>query len=172
MKTLEKARPQLFKTKNDLNENVRHVMAALLNERLADTVDLATQCKQAHWNVKGPNFIALHKLFDDVHHDVAAYSDLLAERAAQLGAMAMGTVRQASLRSTLDEYPPVLEDQDHVEALSSALAQYGEAIRSAIDTAAQSGDADTADIFTEISRGTDKWLWFVESHKISATNPT
>lgn len=161
---------RLFPTKNDLPEATRSRVADLLNQRLADCIDLQTQCKQAHWNVKGPAFIALHKLFDDVNADVAAYVDLLAERVVQLGGTAQGTARMAAERSTLEEYPhSIAGGEGHVDALSSALAAFGSGTRKAIDQVDQLGDADTADILTEISRGTDKWLWFVEAHQQGET---
>lgn len=158
--------PRLFSTKNDLPAQTRAQLASLLNGRLADCIDLQTQCKQAHWNVKGSSFIALHKLFDDINSDVAEYVDLLAERVVQLGGVAEGTARCAAERSTLSEYPMNIADgEDHVDALSSALAAFGRVCRKAIEQADESGDADTADILTEISRGVDKWLWFVEAHQ-------
>jgi starvation-inducible DNA-binding protein len=155
----------MFKTKNDLSEAIRVQVIELLNARLADAVDLQTQTKQAHWNVKGPNFIALHELFDKVNEDVEDYVDEIAERVIQLGGVAEGTARMAAKRSSLSEYPAkAVDGHSHVEALSSALAAFGKGARRGIDQADELGDADTADIFTEISRGTDKWLWFVEAH--------
>ncbi|HEX3313797.1 MAG TPA: DNA starvation/stationary phase protection protein Dps [Gemmataceae bacterium] len=155
----------MYRTKNDLSESVRTKSIELLNARLADSIDLQTQCKQAHWNIKGPTFIALHELFDKVNEDVEEYVDLIAERAVQLGGVAEGTARMVAKRSTLSEYPAGLVDgKSHVDALSSALAAFGKAARKAIDDSANFGDADTADIFTEVSRGVDKWLWFVEAH--------
>jgi len=155
----------MYSTKNDLPEAVRGKIVELCNARLAEAIDLQTQCKQAHWNVKGPTFIALHELFDNVNEDVEGYVDLIAERVVQLGGVAEGTARSAAKRSTLSEYAAKGPGgRDHVEALSSALASFGKLARSAIKQADDVGDADTADIFTEISRGTDKWLWFVESH--------
>jgi starvation-inducible DNA-binding protein len=157
---------RLFPTKNDLPEATRAQVTDLLNQRLADCIDLQTQCKQAHWNVKGPSFIALHKLFDDINEDVEEYVDLLAERVVQLGGTAEGTARIVARRSTLDEYPQALASgEGHVDALSSALAAFGSGIRKAIEQADRLGDADTVDIVTEISRGIDKWLWFVEAHQ-------
>jgi len=155
---------RLFPTKNDLPAATRARVAELLNARLADCIDLQTQCKQAHWNVKGPSFIALHKLFDDINEDVEEYVDLLAERMVQLGGAAEGTARMVAGRTTLPEYPMVTEGEAHVEALSSALAAFGGVTRKAIDQVEELGDADTVDILTEISRGVDKWLWFVEAH--------
>jgi starvation-inducible DNA-binding protein len=156
----------LFPTKNDLPEATRARVTALLSKRLADCIDLQTQCKQAHWNVKGPNFIALHKLFDEVNEDVEEYVDLLAERVVQLGGIAEGTARTVAERSTLADYPASLTTGEaHVDALSSALAAFGSGTRKAIDQVDELEDADSVDILTEISRGVDKWLWFVEAHQ-------
>jgi starvation-inducible DNA-binding protein len=156
---------RLFPTKNDLPAETRARVAGLLNQRLADCIDLQTQCKQAHWNVKGPQFIALHKLFDEINEEVEEYVDLLAERVVQLGGVAEGTARCAAERSTLSEYPLDISDgMEHVNALSTALAIFGTATRKNINVLQELGDADGADILTEISRGTDKWLWFVEAH--------
>ena len=157
--------PKLYATKNDLSEQTRSQVIALCNARLADSVDLQTQVKQAHWNVKGPDFISLHKLFDEINEDVEDYVDLTAERVVQLGGVAEGTARLIVKASKLPEYPATIaEGHQHVDALSTALATYGKLARAAIDEANKLGDADTADIFTEISRGVDKWLWFVEAH--------
>ena len=162
----------MFKTKNDLSEEIRAQMVDLLNGRLADCVDLQTQTKQAHWNVKGPNFIALHELFDKIHEEVDEYVDTIAERAVQLGGVAEGTARIVAKRSSLAEYPTNVEDgASHVEALSSALASVGQKVRKAINEANELGDLDTADVFTEISRGIDKWLWFVEAHLQAGHHP-
>src|SRR5215218_1728807 len=158
--------PRLFSTKNDLPADTRVRLVDLLNGRLADCIDLQTQCKQAHWNVKGPSFIGLHKLFDDINSDVEEYVDLLAERVVQLGGVAEGTARCVAERSTLREYPlEISSAEDHVDALSSALASFGRACRDGIDRLDELGDTDGAAILTEISRGIDKWLWFVEAHQ-------
>src|SRR5438477_12000664 len=153
------------KTQNDLPAQKRADVVAVLNPRLADAIDLMHQAKQAHWNVKGPNFIALHKLFDEIVDAAEEYMDLLAERVVQLGGTAEGTIQMAAQRSALKEYPLQMSaERDHVAALSSALAAFGKSVRQAIDQSDELGDRDTADIFTEISRGTDKYLWFVEAH--------
>jgi starvation-inducible DNA-binding protein len=155
----------MHRTKNDLPEAIRGPVVTLLNARLADAIDLQTQMKQAHWNVKGATFIALHELFDKVNEDVEDYVDDLAERVVQLGGTALGTARIAAAKSSLAEYPTTATAaKDHVEAVSNALAAFGKSIRHAIENAAEHKDADTADLFTEISRGVDKWLWFVEAH--------
>jgi starvation-inducible DNA-binding protein len=155
----------MYATKNDLSESIRAKMAQLLNARLADAIDLQTQMKQAHWNVKGPNFIALHELFDKINEDVEDYVDLIAERVVQLGDIALGTARSVAQRSQHKEYPLTISSgRDHVEAVASALSTFGKAARAAIDASDELRDKDTADIFTEVSRGIDKWLWFVEAH--------
>jgi starvation-inducible DNA-binding protein len=157
--------PTLYETANDLPKVARVELIQLLNQRLAEAIDLQTQMKQAHWNVKGPSFIALHELFDDIDEAVEEYVDLIAERVVQLGGIAEGTARVAADRSRLDEYPlDIAEGQAHVAAVSKALSSFGREARMSIDEADRLGDADTADIFTEVSRGIDKWLWFVEAH--------
>ena len=159
----------LYPTKNDLPEASRREVVGLLNQRLADCIDLQTQCKQAHWNVKGPAFIALHKLFDEINGAVAEYADLLAERIVQLGGIAEGTVGVVAERSELVDYPLTLSTgQQHVAALSDALAEFGRAVRVGIEEMNELEDAGSADILTEISRGIDKWLWFVEAHQQEA----
>jgi starvation-inducible DNA-binding protein len=155
----------MFSTKNDLSESTRGKVVQLCNERLADAIDLQTQCKFAHWNVKGPAFIALHELFDKINEAVEDYIDLIAERAVQLGGVAEGTARVIAKRSELSEYKlNATSGDDHIAALSSALASFGKLVRQAIEASDKVDDADTADIFTEISRGVDKWLWMVEAH--------
>ena len=160
---------RMYPTKNDLSEATRLEVIRLLNQRLADSIDLQTQCKQAHWNVKGPTFIALHKLFDDINEDVEAYVDLIAERVVQLGGIAEGTVEVVAERSTLVDYPIGLSTgAEHVAALSDALALFGRTVRVGIEEMNELEDAGSADILTEISRGVDKWLWFVEAHQQGA----
>lgn len=157
---------RLYPTKNDLPETTRREVIELLNTRLADCIDLEAQSKQAHWNVKGPSFIALHELFDQVHAAVDEYADLIAERVVQLGGIAEGTVGVVARRTTLVDYPLVLTTgPEHVAALSDALSEFGRAVRAGIGEMDDLGDADSADVLTEISRGIDKWLWFVEAHQ-------
>jgi starvation-inducible DNA-binding protein len=159
----------VFKTENDIPQQLRLKLNVLANQGLADAVDLQMQIKQAHWNVKGPHFIGLHELFDQIDEAVETYVDLIAERIVQLGGIAEGTVRVAAGRSRLEEYPLVIADgRAHVEAVSKALSTFGREARATINRANELDDADTADIFTEISRGIDKWLWFVEAHTQAA----
>lgn len=154
-----------YKTRNDLAVEVREQMITLLNQHLADTLDLYSQAKQAHWNVKGPEFFQLHELFDKLAGEAEAYVDLIAERVTALGGTAAGTVRMSAAASRLDEYPvDVSQGLASVEALAGAYAALAETTREAIDTADRAGDADTADLLTEISRGLDKSLWFLEAH--------
>ncbi len=157
--------PKLYETENDISEQRRSELSALMNQQLANAVDLQTQMKQAHWNVKGPHFIGLHELFDQIDEAVEGYVDLIAERIVQLGGIAEGTARVAAERSRLEEYPlDIADGHAHVKAVAKALSSFGHEARKTIDEADELEDADTADIFTEISRGIDKWLWFVEAH--------
>jgi starvation-inducible DNA-binding protein len=157
--------PTMYETENDLPKERRSELNALMNQRLASAVDLQTQLKQAHWNVKGPSFIGLHELFDQVDEAVESYVDMIAERIVQLGGVAEGTVRVAAARTRLLEYPLAIgEGLAHVEAVARALSTFGQEVRGTINEADELGDAGTADLFTEISRGIDKWLWFVEAH--------
>jgi starvation-inducible DNA-binding protein len=156
---------QLFRTKNDLPAAARREAVDLLNARLADCIDLQTMCKQAHWNVKGPQFIALHKLFDEVNEDVEEYVDLLAERVVQLGGIAEATARVVAQRTTLLDYPlTIATGPEHVAALSDVLAQFGRTARMGIEEMNELEDEVSADILIEVTRGVDKWLWFVEAH--------
>jgi starvation-inducible DNA-binding protein len=155
----------MHKTRNDLQLESRSQLVELLNTRLADLLDLSLQSKQAHWNVKGPNFIALHELFDKVADEVESAVDDVAERAIALGGVARGTIAAISKTSQLAEYPlDITQGIDHVNALANALATTGKAVRAAIEQSAQLGDADTSDLFTGVSRGLDKLLWLLEAH--------
>jgi len=157
--------PQMYETENDLPLQRRKQLNELLNQRLASAVDLQLQMKQAHWNVKGPSFIGLHELFDKVAEAVEGYVDQIAERIVQLGGVAEGTVRMVAPRTRLTEYSPeISEGMAHVEGVARALSTFGKEARTTIDEANGLDDADTADLFTEVSRGIDKWLWFVEAH--------
>ncbi|WP_053231747.1 DNA starvation/stationary phase protection protein Dps [Sandaracinus amylolyticus] len=155
----------MYPTQNDLDVRVRTRMVELLNDRLSATIDLFNQAKQAHWNVKGPAFRALHELFDDVAEHVEEWSDTIAERAVALGGNAEGTTQRVAERTSLPAYPLELQaGSAHVEAFSKVLAAYAALVRGAIQIATDAGDADTADLFTEISREADKDLWMVEAH--------
>lgn len=152
-------------SKIDLKHNIREAMAELLNARLADALDLRGQLYQAHWNVKGPHFIMLHQLFDTLGTELEVDIDELAERATALGGRADGTPASVAKRSTLPRYPEIASgESEHLKAILASLAAFGASIRAAIDAADEAGDKGTADLFTGISRGLDKKLWFVETH--------
>jgi starvation-inducible DNA-binding protein len=154
-----------FATKNDLGPEVRQQMIDLLNQQLADTFDLYSQTKQAHWNVKGTNFYQLHLLFDSLAGGVLEFVDTIAERATSLGGVALGTVRMAADNSSLKEYPlDAVDGRPHVEAVAARFAAVANSTRAAIEKADEAGDATTADLFTQLSRELDKNLWFIESH--------
>ena len=154
-----------FATRIDLAEEVRASVIELLNARLADVFDLYSQTKQAHWNVKGPQFMMLHELFDDFAAELLEYGDTIAERATALGGAAFGTVRLAAATSSLAEFPAdAFDGMAVVAALADRYAAFGAFVRAAIDSADEAGDADTADLFTGVSRGIDKSLWFLEAH--------
>jgi starvation-inducible DNA-binding protein len=155
----------MFNTQNDLPLATRTRAIELLNARLADAIDLGTQTKHAHWNVKGPNFIALHELFDKVAETIEDQIDTLAERVTALGGTARGTLAAASRATSLKPYPEDISDgMSHVKALSAVVAEFGKKARAAIEESAEFGDADTSDLFTEVSRETDKNLWLLEAH--------
>jgi len=154
-----------FETAVDLSDATRVAMIQLLNQELADTTDLYSQTKQAHWNVKGIHFYQLHLLFDQLAEKRLGEADELAERATELGGYALGTVRMATANSRLPEIPTVINTGvDYVQALVERYGIHGNAIRAAIDEADEAGDQDTADLFTEISRDLDKDLWFLQAH--------
>jgi starvation-inducible DNA-binding protein len=152
-------------TRNDLKESLRKQMSDLLNASLVELIDLGLQAKQAHWSVKGPSFIALHELFDKVTEEAHEAADTVAERAVALGGVATGTVQLVNERSELTPYSLKLKGGlQHVKALSMALATCGRRVRASIEIATKAGDQGTADVFTEVSRMLDKYLWFVEAH--------
>jgi len=154
-----------FKTSIDLTANVREVMIPLLNQQLADTSDLYSQAKQAHWNVKGAQFFQLHELFDKLADQLQDFVDLIAERVTALGGTALGTVRMSAAASRLPDFPVDANgSMATVQALVQRFAQLSKTTRSAIEAATAAGDADTADLFTEVSRDLDKSLWFLEAH--------
>jgi starvation-inducible DNA-binding protein len=156
---------RMFRTRNDLPQAAREQMVALCNQQLADTMDLYSQTKHAHWNVRGPEFYQLHELFDELAESVEGYVDLIAERATALGGEAMGTIRMAAASSRLAEYPQRPRNgMAHVEALAERFGALAASVRAAIDQADEAEDDATEDLFTEISRGIDKSLWFLEAH--------
>lgn len=156
---------KLYDTRLDLSVEIRESVANLLNQTLATTLDLKTQTKQAHWNVKGINFLQLHELFDELAGELDDYVDLVAERITALAGRPLGTARIAGQNSLIPEYPlDAVSGVDHLTALADRFAKYGAHLRDAIAKTADLGDADTSDLYTEISRTIDKRLWFLEAH--------
>jgi starvation-inducible DNA-binding protein len=149
----------------DLASNAKRAMIELCNARLAEGLDLALLTKQAHWNIKGPAFIAVHLLLDDLRKELDAHTDTIAERVAQLDGIALGTAQTVARDTSLPPYPTdIRKIPDHLAALVERYAQTASAARQAIHAADEAGDADTADIFTGYSRALDKALWFLRSH--------
>jgi len=156
---------RFYPTRHDLDLKVRTDVANLLAITLATTLDLKTQAKQAHWNVKGINFLQLHELFDQLSSELEEFVDLVAERIAALGGAPLGTARIAAQNSLLPEYPyDIVDGVDHVTALAERYAIYAAHVRVGIEKTGTLGDADTSDLYTEISREIDKRLWFLEAH--------
>ncbi len=154
-----------FSSGVDLSDDAKSKLIELLNARLADTIDMKSQVKHAHWNIKGQQFYQLHLLFDEVAGHVDDAADLIAERAVQLGGVAHGTARIAAETSSIPEYNlDAVKGEDHVRALVDRLSALADASREAIDETDKLGDKATADIFTEIVRAIDKDLWFIEAH--------
>lgn len=155
----------MYPTHNTLNETIRQKSSEVLNKHLAAAIDLHAQMKQAHWNVRGTGFIAVHELFDKVAEEVGNYSDMLAERARAIGATAHGTVQVAAEQSYMVPYKlGVADTHEHIFAVSAALAAFGQAVRDDISILDKAKDPDGADLLTQISRGIDQQLYFVESH--------
>ena len=157
---------KLRKTRNDLRSNTKHTATALLNARLADAIDLALMTKQAHWNLRGAQFIAVHEMLDGFRTDLDGHIDRMAERVVQLGGIALGTTQTVANESKLKAYSTdLVRIEDHIAALGARYGDLANSMRLAIDTADEAGDADTADIFTAFSRSLDKALWFLEAHE-------
>lgn len=162
---------RFYPTRIDLAADIRTQVVSVLSQTLAASLDLKTQVKQAHWNVKGLNFYQLHELFDEMATELEDFVDMVAERITALGATAMGTARIAAAQSILPEYPyDIVDGVEHVTALAERFALYASHVRSAIDHTGALGDADTADLYTEISRAIDKRLWFLEAHLIKKSD--
>jgi starvation-inducible DNA-binding protein len=158
-------KPKIFDTSIDLELEARQQMIQVLNAQLADTFDMFSLSKQAHWNVKGPQFFQLHELFDLIAEGLMPYIDMIAERVTALGGMAMGTVRMAADASRLEAYPTdVIGSMETVRVVADRLADLAASTRKAADQAEEVQDMDTNDLFIEVSRDLDKWLWFLEAH--------
>ncbi|MCJ2126553.1 DNA starvation/stationary phase protection protein Dps [Methylobacterium sp. J-077] len=153
------------KTRNDTDSNAKQVSIQALNARLADGIDLALAVKQAHWNLKGPQFIGIHEMLDGFRTELDDLNDKVAERAVQLGATALGSTQVVAEKTKLPAYPTgIYAIADHVAALIDSYAAYANAVRENIDETDEAGDDGTSDLFTEISRAVDKQLWFLEAH--------
>ena len=162
------SKQKMYPTRIDLPSNVREEISVILNKTLAATLDLKTQTKQAHWNVKGMDFYQLHELFDEMATELEEYVDMVAERVTALGGTALGTARIAASESILSEYDlNAVTGAEHITVLADRYAAYAQHVREAIDTTDDLGDADTADLYTEISRTIDKRLWFLEAHLVT-----
>jgi starvation-inducible DNA-binding protein len=160
-----KTSSRTFNTSVKLTESTRQQIIDILNDRLADTIDLKTQAKQAPWNVKGPEFFQLHELFDSIGGHLDDQADLIAERVTALGGTALGTARVVASTSAIPEYDlDAVGGLDHVVALSERLAKAANQFRTEIDRTDDLGDKATADLFTQITRDADKDLWFLEAH--------
>ena len=156
---------KMHATRNDLKSNARKASIEILNARLVEAIDLALLTKQAHWNIKGPRFIALHEMLDGFRADLDVHVDTIAERAVQLGGTALGTSQVVADTSPLPAYPTdISTPKDHLNALIDRYAAAAAAARKAIDESDNAGDADSADILTAYSRSLDKSLWFLEAH--------
>lgn len=164
-KTQNDTKSFIYSTRIDIPAETRSQVNVLLNQSLATAIDLKTQIKYAHWNVKGKNFYQLHQLFDQIASEVEEFIDSIAERVTTLGGQAQGTARIASQQSELPEYPfDAFDGMDHVAALADRLAIYAKSLRQNIDRTNELGDMDTNDLFVEISRAIDKQLWLLEAH--------
>jgi starvation-inducible DNA-binding protein len=155
----------LFKTQNDLQSNTKTAVIAILNQQLADGIDLALLTKQAHWNLKGPQFIAVHEMIDTFRTEIDGHVDTMAERIVQLGGTALGTTQAVAKGTSLAPYPTDIHKiKDHLAALIERYGKVANSARAAIDESDEAGDKDTADILTAYSRALDKSLWFLEAH--------
>jgi starvation-inducible DNA-binding protein len=162
---MKEKRMKTHQTKNNLKSNAKSVAIELLNARVADGIDLALVTKQAHWNLKGRQFIGVHEMLDGFRTQLDDFVDTMAERVTQLGGTALGTTQVVAQATTLSPYPTdIYAIPDHLAALIDRYGKVANNVRQSIDQATEAGDADTADIFTEVSRGLDKALWFLEAH--------
>jgi starvation-inducible DNA-binding protein len=155
----------LHTTRMSLPEKVRIELIALLNKTLASTADLQMQMKHAHWNVKGMEFIALHKLFDELAEEVEEQVDVVAERITSLGGTALGTLQAAAAGTQLRVYPTdIFAARDHLEHLAHNFAILGEHARNGLKFTEELGDMATNDVYIDLARMLDKNLWFLEAH--------
>ena len=157
----------VHKSNIDLGDNTRKQMIGMLNQTLASALDLMLRTKEAHWNVRGANFIALHKFFDELNDVMREHADTVAERITSLGGQAEGRLPQIAEKTKLPEYPVETKAEDHLDTLAKSFAALGKECRANIDKADEAGDQNTADMYTAVSRDLDKYLWMIEAHIIS-----
>jgi starvation-inducible DNA-binding protein len=157
---------QVKTTRIDLKPDVRKKVGVILQQALADSSDLAMQAKTAHWNVKGSDFISLHKLFDDLYTEMAEHVDTIAERLAALGGTVYGRVQDAAKSTRLSPYPidGAADGMGHVKALAEAYSTFGNELRDDIDQCEDLGDKVTGDVLNAITASLDKNIWFLEAH--------
>lgn len=160
-----------YPTRIHIHPDQRSLAISLLNQTLANTIDLKTQVKQAQWNVKGHNFYQLYLLFEEIATELEEFIDIVAERITALGGHAFGTARVVADKSIILEYPlDIVDGEDHVTALAERIAAYGRSLRVGIEQADQIGDSDTQDLYIDISRPIEKVLWFLEAHLFKGTS--
>ena len=156
---------RLHPTRTKLESNARSVAIDVLNKRLADGLDLSLITKQAHWNLKGPQFIGIHLMLDGFRTEQDDLNDKMAERITALGGTAFGTTQAITANSQLTAYPTdIYRVADHLSALIDRYSVFANTVRENIDDTDEAGDPDTADLLTEVSRAIDKQLWFLEAH--------
>ncbi len=155
---------KLHKSNIDIGDNVRKQMVGLLNQTLASAIDLMLRTKEAHWNVRGANFIALHKFFDELNVVMIEHVDTIAERITSLGGQAEGRLPQVAAKTQMPDYPVESKAEDHLNTMAKSFAALGKECRAGIDKADDAGDKDTADMYTAVSRDLDKYLWMIEAH--------
>ena len=164
VRAMNKTKQLPHATAIDLPSKGRAALVEILNQQLANVSDLQSQTKQAHWNVRGPEFYQLHKLFDDLAEPLAGHIDTIAERAVTLGGFALGTVRCAANSSELDEFPLEPGAMEYARELARRFASCANSARAAIEASQDLDDADTADVMTDLSRDLDKAVYFLEAH--------
>ncbi|MBA3542227.1 MAG: DNA starvation/stationary phase protection protein Dps [Deltaproteobacteria bacterium] len=154
----------MYKSPSHLPEAARTAIARTLNQRLADGLDLHSQIKVAHWNIKGPQFPALHPLFEEFAIQLAVHNDALAERAVTLGGIANGTARHVAKASRLPEYPAdTVRDLDHVKLLAERIESYLAGVHESRGVAEKAGDIDTVDLLTAVVTEFEKNAWFLRA---------